>query len=127
MTAAVGLAHQCTFLAAISHLDEALILGLDRNAIGDFFAYVELHASQMAIGPCIPVVGAETLPDYATQNYFDIIMSKGLSEAIQFPMTEYIEPDESMIQSTYFTKSTPVVVRKVAAKWPAIHKWRYVY
>ena len=127
VAAAVGLAHQCSFLAAISHLDEALILGIDRSAVSDFFAYVELHASQMVVGPCMPIFGSENIPDYTSQYFSNIVMSKGLSQPIQFPMPEYAKPDESMIQSTYFSKAKAVVVRKVAIGWSAIHKWRYVF
>ena len=124
VTAAVGLAHQCSFLVAISHLDEALILGLNRAAVSDFFAYVELHASQMAVGPCMPIVGSENIPDYTSQYFVDVVMSKGLTQPIQFPIPEYIKPDECMIQSTYFSKAKAVVVRKIATGWSAIHKWR---
>jgi len=122
---AVGLAHQCSFLAAILYLDKALILGLDRTSISDFFGYVEMHASQMAIGPCLPIVGTTSIvPDYCSAHYSKLMTSAGVSQPIQFPLPEHTAPDEAMIQVIYFQKSKPVVIRQLAASWPALKKWR---
>eukprot|EP00536_Pseudo-nitzschia_multiseries_P006932 jgi/Psemu1/194179/e_gw1.154.88.1 len=59
IAASIGVCHEGSFLAAMKYLDKATMLGQDRGAIGGYFGYVELHASQMAAGPCPIAVGCK--------------------------------------------------------------------
>jgi len=123
LTTALALAHSCCFLPAIVYLDKALILGLDRQQVCDFFSYVELHAAQVAIAPYLPAI-TSVLPSYTEQRMKHHVASTGLVQPIQFPIPEFLESDEAMIHSKHIPQGLPFVIRQFGIDWPAITKWR---
>jgi SET domain len=124
--AAVGFAHVGSFLPALRYLDKASILGLDRSLINVFFSYVEYHASQIAIGPCLPWLKLSYIQDYGSPKFEATLKERSLSRPIAFAVDEQAVADENIILSS-ISDGKPVVIRQYASTWPSVHKWRYVW
>jgi hypothetical protein len=125
LTAAIGHAHECSFLVAQQFLDKGLILGLPRSGAAEpFLDYVEHHAYDVANGPIRPAVGG-ILPIYKQAAFED--WQRCLSKPIEFPMEEMASIDlEGFKNSRWFSSLYGVVLRAAAVHWPALNVWRYV-
>lgn len=121
-TAAIGYAHECSFLVAIAFLDKALIMGQNRKQIEEFFSYVELFAAQMALAPCPPAIDAK-VADVADAQILQVLQSSGLSQPISYPVAETTADPTEFVQ-TLSTETRPVVRRCFARTWKAVIKWR---
>lgn len=124
-TAAIGLAQDGTFSRSLQYLDKAIILGLDRVNLGDFFAYVEMFASQMSTTPCPHAVQC-VISDYRDFELQSHVMSTCLSTPIRFPVpteTSY-EHFQNRGESPIKRDSSPLVIRGLAKEWPATTLWR---
>jgi SET domain len=121
--AAVGFAHIGSFLPAMRYLDRAIILGLNRDSVNEFFSYVEYHASQIAIGPCLPSLNRSYIQDYGSPKFEACLSEKSLSKPIAFAVDEQAIADERSTLSC-ISKGKAVVIRQYASAWPAVHKWR---
>lgn len=121
-TAAVGFAHECSFLIAMQYIDKAIILGQPRDSYGDFFFYVCLYASQMAKTPC-PHAIMESVPNYTEKSMMERVYSDGLSKPIRYPV-EVCESICDMGEEFFKGLSQPLVLRSLARNWPATTKWR---
>jgi hypothetical protein len=123
-TAAIGYAHEGSFLVAMKVLDKALIMGQKRKEIENFFSYVELFASQMAAAPCPPAIDAK-VADVSDPEIFQMLRSSGLSQAIAYPVNEMTVDPSDFVQSLS-TMTVPVVLRNFAQTWNAVSKWRNI-
>ena len=115
ITASIGYANEGSFLVSMKYLDKATILGLDRKKLEFYFGYVELFASQMAVGPC-PIAVDCKISDFQSPELKELVATNALSKPIQFPVNEMI--------ITSFDQSIACVIRGVASEWPALKKWR---
>ena len=115
ITASIGYANEGSFLVSMKYLDKATILGLDRKQLEFYFGYVELFASQMAVGPC-PIAVDCKISDFQSPELKELVATNALSKPIQFPVNEMI--------ITSFDQSIACVIRGVASEWPALKKWR---
>eukprot|EP00980_Cylindrotheca_fusiformis_P019946 scaffold7025_cov123-Cylindrotheca_fusiformis.AAC.5 len=121
ITAAIGYAHEGSFLIAMACLDKALIMGLNRNEVDGFFSYVELFASQMAAAPCPPAVDAKVAGTLTPEN-LELLLSSGLSQPIAYPVEE-ITGDPTEFVQRLAKRTTPAVFRSFAEAWTAVTKW----
>jgi lysine-specific demethylase 8 len=118
------LAQEGTFSRALQYLDKATILGLKRSNLGDFFAYVELFASQMSATPCPHAIHC-TIPDHGNIELKSDVISRYLSSPIRFPVPkESSYEDFPNGESGTKWDNNPMVIRGLAKEWPAITKWR---
>ena len=124
VTTAVGFAQEGSFLVAMKVLDKAVILGQDRKKVRNFFSYVELHAHEMAATPCPPAIVC-TVPDFQDSELIEKLSSLGLSKPISFPVREILCPHFELAK-TIETIREPVVIRRFAAEWRAVAKWRHI-
>lgn len=122
-TAAVGYAQEGSFLLALQYLDKAAVLGLSRQHTGDFFAYVELFASQIGRTPCPHAVHCK-IADYSDDSLLDSIQNIGLSAPIRYPTpeTSIVLGEQSSCKLPH--GSEPLLIRGLAKSWPALSKWR---
>jgi lysine-specific demethylase 8 len=125
ITAAIGFAHEGSFLVAMKLLDKAVILGQERKAVEAFFSYVELHAyQQMAAAPCPPAIECK-MPDCRDATVADAFSSTGLSKPISSPVEE-LTCNPSEFAKLVNSLNKPAVMRGFAAEWPATKKWRNI-
>ena len=122
ITSAVGFAHEGSFLVSMKFLDKATILGLPRNSIEDFFSYVELYASQMALAPCPPAIECNVV-DYNNPTIADQVKSGGLSRPILFPVEE-VKIESIDGQDFFASVQKPILIRKLALNWQATRSLR---
>ena len=116
LTASIGHVHVGSVLTAQSMLDKAIILGLPRTQVEEYFSYVEYFADQVARGPCRPAI------DCMIRNPFD---EDSNLEPLQFPVTEApIDIDAKSFDSLYVSQGQPVVIRNHASDWAATTTWR---
>ena len=123
ITAAIGYAQEGSFLLAMNYLDKSLMLGQSRSAIEGFFSYVELFASQMALGPCPPDVTCK-LPTFQEEEIQSKLMTIGLSKPISSQVEEFTGITEEFTLALLKDLRIPVVVRSLASDWPATTNWR---
>jgi hypothetical protein len=121
ITASIGYANEGSFLVSMKYLDKATILGLDRNKLELYFGYVELFASQMAVGPC-PIAVDCKISDFQSPELKELVANIALSKPIQYPANEVIISNVSNMNEVL--ASNACVIRGVASEWPALKKWR---
>ena len=128
VTAALGYVVYGRFLESIHMLDKACILGLPRIAIGDFWTYVEYHAYECRnVFRFIPKINVNGL----IHNYVytkDQMWKDGWNKAISLPIyEEEYKRDKDIchrFEKDHVSLKRPIVLRKLALHWSAIHKWR---
>jgi Cupin-like domain/SET domain len=126
LAAAVGFAHEGSFVEALALLDKGLILGLqrDNHSLHPFVEYVEFHASQMAVGPLPPSVSV-TIPKHQSTEQTRAATNYGLACPLGNKIDERRLPmsfDE--FHGEFLKTSRPVVVRDYASCWKALDSMR---
>jgi lysine-specific demethylase 8 len=119
-TSAIGLAQEGSFLLALRSLDKAMVLGLKRASIGDFLSYVELFASQMNATPCRHAIEC-IIPDFMDGGDHSSHLEQSVT--IRFPVAE-MSFSTSHLGTIIKEQSKPVLLRGLAATWPALSRWR---
>jgi lysine-specific demethylase 8 len=126
LSAAIGYAHEGSFLESLGLLDKGLILGLPRtqHSLEPFVEYVETHASQVALGPMWPCVSA-AVPDYRLVDHRRAAEGPGLARGIDHA----IEERHSLLSfheflSAFAHGGKPVVLRGFASNWSALDTMR---
>jgi len=122
VVASIGFAHDGRFLLAQTLLDKAMVLGLDRRFVRNFFDHIEHHANEQYQGPLVAlglICEAGNLPNY------EIISAYCLSKQIAVPLFESV-PDISQLtfEKQYVATETPVVLRGFAGHSGVTTKWR---
>ncbi|GKZ00957.1 hypothetical protein MPSEU_001047200 [Mayamaea pseudoterrestris] len=123
---AIGSAHNCQFLEALSFLDKGIILGLpcDSTQLRELYRYVELHACQMAQGPCL-LFRNNIVSNFSMPLHKELLLEKGLSKPLHNPIAER---NESMsfeaFHNEFAMNQKAVVMRDFAGSWRATEKWR---
>jgi hypothetical protein len=126
LVAAVGFAHECSFLVAMKYLDKATIVGLNRKAIGDFFSYVEYFASQMAAAPCRPAIHGGIADFLELKVIAEKSSTTAFPNSVDFPIIEssFEDPSDGREMFASQIKTQPILLRGAAAKYPAVQNWR---
>ncbi len=115
------------FRPALALMDKVVIFGLTRGSIEDFIEYVQFHASSLIPISSLIEISAQSIPDYCDPALQELVATHGLSAPIHFPIAELDANDCNRERfNHYFSRSEPVVLRRYAASWPALQKWRYV-
>jgi hypothetical protein len=130
VAAAIGYAHECSFLESLSYIDKGLILGLPRSdkRLTDLIAYVERHAFQMTQGPNVSCsTASSTIPDYREPKWVALLLEQGLSRPIEFGVAEQTNcPSLEKFQQEHVVAAKPLVVRQLASEWDAVTMWRHL-
>eukprot|EP00977_Amphora_coffeiformis_P006253 scaffold1341_cov178-Amphora_coffeaeformis.AAC.30 len=126
LSAALGLAHEGSFLDALRYLDKALILGLPRRHehLSDFFDYVEQHGVELSTGPYTPR-RCRVLPIFSLPEDRQRLERIGLSKPISHPVVEApCNLTFELFNEQFVSKALPVVVRGFAKDWNCVNGWR---
>ena len=127
LVAALGLAHECSFIPSLNYLDKAMILGLPRSDdhLFDFFDYVEQHAYQIAFGPYTPSFSRRCLPTFMDADDRLSIQDNALSKPIEYGVLEgSVQISHNEFTAQFVSKGVPVVLRGFAAEWRCVQSWR---
>eukprot|EP00978_Attheya_sp_CCMP212_P025350 scaffold81381_cov57-Attheya_sp.AAC.7 len=128
LVAAIGYANDASFIRAMCLVDKALILGVPRADVHDFYEYVEYHAAgcmrDLRYQTCTRY---RTISDYSNQPLKSLVEKTGLSKPISYPVEEVKGPthiEYTRFHDDFVSRSKSIVIREFATKWPAIQKWR---
>ncbi|KAL3936264.1 MAG: hypothetical protein SGBAC_008390 [Bacillariaceae sp.] len=126
IAAAIGYAHECSFLVAIQYLDKAIIMGQERKSpvLDGLCSYVEFFADEMAAAPCPPSIESAVID---LQEHEETLLSEGLSQPIRFQVAVARTKNFGDFVESLGSQSEPVVIRQFASDWKAVSKWRNLH
>jgi Cupin-like domain/SET domain len=123
LSAAVGFAHEGSFLEALALLDKGLVLGLqrDNHCLHSFVEYVEFHTNEVAVGHVPPSVSV-TIPKCPSTEHTH---ARGLARALGIKIDErHLPMSFEEFQREFLKTCRPVLFREYASSWKALDSVR---
>lgn len=127
LTASVGLVYDYDFVTAQRLVDKAIILGLpgSHGPLAKLLHYVEVHAGQVFTGYFAKKTAlVQHFIVSGASSAARLTLQRGLSQPLRHPIQEMSNiPSFEKFKESFFSTSTPVVLRGFATGWAAVTKW----
>ena len=124
LSLAIANADAGNFISALAFLDKAIIFGLPKECVKQLMEYVEYHSStnlRIKVYLRFGLVNDCQSEGEDTGHVKDVLRCR---PNIEHPMESASKVTKNDFDCRYVSESHPLVIRGLAASWPAIVKWR---